>query len=59
MSTYFARYNAIFNELRYPRASPNVDSLGPGEDEAELLANMMKAIRPFAFPLSEEPRGTN
>lgn len=59
VSTYFARYNAIFNELRYPQASRNVDSLGPGEDEAELLANMMKVIRPFAFPLADEPLGNS
>lgn len=53
-TTYLARYDTFFNELRYPNASPNVDSLGPGRDEAELLAELMDGIRPFAFPLSDE-----
>lgn len=52
--TYLARYDAIFNELRYPSASPNVDSLGPGEHEAELLAELINRIRPFAVPVSQE-----
>jgi len=52
--TYLARYNAFFNELRYPRASPNVDSLGPGREEAQLLTELMDGIRPFAFPLPNE-----
>lgn len=52
--TYLARYDAFFNELRYPSASPNVDSLGPGRDEAELLSELMDSIRPFAFPLPGE-----
>jgi HEPN domain-containing protein len=52
--TYLARYDVFFNELRYPNASPNVDSLGPGRDEAELLAELMGGIRPFAFPLPNE-----
>ena len=52
-TTYLARYDVFFNELRYPNASPNVDSLGPGRDEAELLAELMDGIRPLAFPLSD------
>jgi HEPN domain-containing protein len=52
--TYLGRYNAFFNELRYPGASPNVDSLGPGGEEAALLAELMDGIRPFAFPLPNE-----
>lgn len=54
--TYLARDDVFFDELRYPTSSPNVDSLGPGEDEAALLATLMHGIRPFAFPLpNEEP----
>jgi hypothetical protein len=49
--TYLARYDVFFDELRYPNATPNVDSLGPGRAEAELLAELMDGIRPFAFPL--------
>jgi hypothetical protein len=52
--TYLGRYNAFFEELRYPRTAPNVDSLGPGCDEAELLTELMDGIRPFAFPSAEE-----
>jgi hypothetical protein len=52
--TYLARYDVFFNELRYPTGSPNVDSLGPGEDEAALLAILMARVRPFAFPLPNE-----
>ena len=48
--TYFARYDMFFDELRYPHASPNIVSLGPGQDETELLAQLMDLIRPFACP---------
>lgn len=30
-TTYLARYDTFFNELRYPSASTNVDSLGRDE----------------------------
>ena len=52
-ATYLARYDAIFNELRYPGASHSIDSLGPGDDEAELLAELIDRIRPFAFPFPD------
>jgi hypothetical protein len=52
--TYLARYDVFFNELRYPTASPNVDSVGPGEAEAALLAELMQAIRSFAFALPND-----
>lgn len=53
-TTYLARYDTFFDELRYPSSSPNVDSLGSGRDEADLLAELMNRIRPFAFPVSDQ-----
>lgn len=47
--TYLARYDAFFDELRYP-TSPlqRVETLGPGEHEIELLAELVRLILPFA-----------
>ncbi len=47
--TYLARYDAFFDELRYP-TSPlqRVETLGPGAEEIELLAELVHLILPFA-----------
>jgi len=53
ISQHLARFNAFFNELRYPRALKDVESLGPGSKEADLLGKLMECIRPFASQLAQ------
>jgi HEPN domain-containing protein len=54
ISPRLARFDTFFNELRYPKALHNVDSLGPGEQEGMLLVGLMTLIRPFASRLPVE-----
>lgn len=51
---HLRRFDAFFNELRYPAITKDIDYLGPGDEEANRLTGMMDLIRPFAFPLPQD-----